>query len=314
MYPSAGAAGGAPFVVPLRCKSFRCPVCRYAVAREDFRRIEAAATSRPSWFYAVLTLDPRNHRSIAQSYVDAGELWRDRLLERLRYEYGPVEYLVTIEQHLRGWPHWNVLMRSDAMMDHIQRLGFEWRTVATPKGERRTRFAFWRTRVLAKMVPACGWGRRVWGEPVVCAQSMALYFAKIVGEFCRAAEKPGDQRPVAAPLGTRRLRASPDLLPPRKKPSGAWGAVLVDAAVDAFVDRGSGELRVDWDTVDAARAMRAWTDARRSQLDNQARAAAERWAELHALEIVPRWGDPQWSRSALQLRDVLGPADGAARP
>lgn len=312
VYPKDGHEAGEPVVVPLRCKSFRCPVCRFAVAREDFRRIEVAATSRPDWYYAVLTLDPKNHRSTADAYRDASDLWRDRLLERLRAEYGRVEYLVTVEQHLKGMPHWNVLMRSEAMLDHVRALGWEWRDVESKAGVQRVKFYFWRTRVLAKLAPACGWGERVWGAPVVDRTSMALYFAKIVGEFCRAADKTGDQRPVAAPLGTRRLRASSKLLPPRKQSTGQWGAVMVDAPVHAFLDRTTGELAVKWSDVELAKTMRAVTIAGRERLEAQLRESARRWAELHALEIVPKWGDPQWSRAAPMLGDLLAPVETAS--
>lgn len=307
VFPKAGPSAGTPIVTPLRCKSFRCPRCWWIVAREDARRIEAGATSRPDWVYAVLTLDPRNHRGPRSAYADAGELWRKRLLRRLERRYGErIEYVQTWEQHATGWPHVNVLLRSDKLLADVREHGIEEREASGPKGARVALFTPWRTRVFKPLVVDSGFGRIVWAEPVVCARSLAHYFAKIVGEFCRSHDKPGDQRPITAPFGTRRLRSStvPQLLPPRRRSSGEWGGVAVDAPLAAFVDA-LGTIGATWGDVEHAQRLAAAKRECGERLAERMRVAAERWGAVHGAEIIPRRGDDGWSPSSLLVSDAM---------
>jgi hypothetical protein len=295
-------------ILPLRCRGARCPICRFGWARRKAAQIEAGLSKWPDGMYAVLTVKPENHASIPQAFVDTGDLWRERLHARLCAEYGHVEFVATIEAHRSGWPHWNIAMRSDAMMEHVRELGFEWRRVVGHGGERVARFPYWRSKVFGKLVRASGWGTVFWAEPIVDAQSMAAYLAKLAGEFTRGGSKDGDQRPLLAPKGTRWVRSTPGLLPPARGSSGKFEGVLVDASVEAFVNRVTGELEFDWERFNVVKAMRAATDAARAELDARAQLGAQRWAAMHAVEIVPRWGDSEWSGTAPLLCDVLGPA------
>ncbi len=312
LFPRGGPDAGSPLVVPLRCKSFRCPRCWWSVAAEDARRIEVGATSRPDWIYAVLTLDPSHHRGPRSAYADASKLWSKRLKRRLERRYGRIEYVQTWEQHRTGWPHVNLLVRSDALMADVRAHGIEERTTDGPKGSRVAHFTPWRTRVFKPLVVEAGFGRIVWAEPVICARSLAHYFAKIVGEFCRSHDKPGDQRPHTAPFGTKRLRSSDDLLPPRRRSTGEWGGVAVDAPLSVFVDALTGEVGATWSDVERAQrlaeAKRACMDAMNARL----REAAARWAALQGAETIPRWGDPEWN--GLTVGDALQPVERPPQP
>lgn len=243
-----------PIPVELRCKSWRCPRCAWSVARSDYRRIEAGATSRPSWLYLVLTMDPSAHRSRWDAFRVAGELWDNRLRFRMQREWGKLEYVQTWEQHRSGWPHVNVLIRSDALLSHVAELGVEKREAAGPRGPRVALFPRWRTAWLARAAPAAGFGMRVWAELIEPRSSaaMAAYLAKVAGELTRSHLKGGDQRPTEAPKGFRRLRASRGLLPPRSVSTGEWTGVIAKRHPDTFADPATGEVRATWEDVEAA--------------------------------------------------------------
>jgi hypothetical protein len=49
---------------------------------------------------------------------------------------------------------------------------------------------------------------------------------KLAGELTRSALKPGDQTPISAPIGFRRIRASRGILPPRYRGNPAWTGAL----------------------------------------------------------------------------------------
>lgn len=267
---------GEPFAVPCLCKSWRCDGgCAWRVAREDYRRIEAGAVSRPDWIYAVLTVDPAAFRDRWHAFKVAGDLWNRRLRKRLQRAYGALDHIQTWEQHRSGWPHVNVLVRSDTLLEHVRALGVETRTARGPHGEREALFPRWRTSVFQDLVHECGFGLRVWAELIEArsASGMAAYLAKVAGELTRSHLKGGDQRPIEAPRGFHRLRSSPGLLPARAKKSELTGFLVrkhVDAIERELVDDATGELRaLTFDDVD-----RLW----RERPDVAAAEWFKRWA------------------------------------
>lgn len=267
---------------PCLCKSWRCDAgCAWKVAREDYRRIETAATSRRDWVYLVLTLDPREHRDRWAAFRVGGLLWDKRLRRRLEREHGRLEYVQTWEQHRSGFPHVNILLRSPALLDRVRELGIERRTAKGPHGERRALFPLWR-RDLARLAPECGFGLRVWAELIEpeSAQGMAAYLAKhaLASELTRAHTKHGDQRPKEAPRHFRRVRSSRGLLPPRKTSSGQWTGFLVKQPVERIVDRTTGEISLDEEQVAQLWVQSHHTDVRTS-IRRAVRAWRERWGE-----------------------------------
>lgn len=261
-------------VLPLLCKSWRCPRCAWRVAREDYRRIQAGATSRSSWLYIVLTMDPADHAGRWSAFKVAGELWDHNLRRQLERDYGRLEYVQTWEQHRSGWPHVNLLLRSSSLLEHVRELGIERREADGPQGKRPALFPRWR-RELARLAPRCGFGARVWAEFIEPRSSagMAAYLCKVAGELTRSHLKGGDQRPTEAPRGFRRLRASYGLLPPRERGGNEWTGFRVRRPVESFVDHATGEIaRLTWEDVE-----RVWLD--------EAGFAAKVWARQCASQF-----------------------------
>lgn len=188
------------------------------MAREDYRRVARAATSRPWWIYLVLTFDPSQWSDPWAAYTGAAKLWDKRLRRRLEWAYGRLDYLQTWERTRRGWPHLNLLLRSNELERYVGSLPH--RRVWAQEGDHgRGRMAHataWR-RWIAAAAPECGFGRRVWCEIVDSREALAAYLVKVATEFSRSAFKDGDQRPLGAPPHFRRLRASRGILPPRMK-------------------------------------------------------------------------------------------------
>ncbi len=259
-----------------KCRSWRCRRCAWEVQREDYRRVEHAATRHPWWLYVVLTFDPAAWPHPWAAYQGASRLWDKRLRRRLEREYGRLQYVQTWERTRRGWPHVNLLLRSDALEERVRAMRNRHRWIEEG-GHGRGRMAHWTPwrRELAVAAPASGFGRRVWVEVVDSAESMAAYLVKVAEEFSRSQFKAGDQRPLGAPRHFRRMRASRGLLPARvravpvesvdrktgdvtwslrAKPldskRGAWTAVLSTTPLEVFDERPA-----TWSDVAAARVF-----------------------------------------------------------
>jgi len=217
-FPVGGEGRGAGTVkaVRFKCRSWRCRRCAWEVQREDFRRVELAASSSTWWLYVVLTFDPAAWSNPWEAYRGASRLWDKRLRQRLEHGWGRMTYLQTWERTRRGWPHMNLLLRSDELEGHVRGLKNRHRWI-DEGGHGAGRLAHWTPwrRWLASAAPACGFGRRVWVEVVDSPESMAAYLVKVAEEFSRSQFKAGDQRPLGAPRHFRRMRASRGLLPPR---------------------------------------------------------------------------------------------------
>lgn len=204
--------------VPYRCGSWRCRRCSWVVARDDFRRVQKATLSRAWWIYSVLTFDPKLHAGHWTAYRDGSRLWDKRLRRRLERSYGRLDYLQTWERTQKGWPHMNLLIRSEALEEHVKSLPSDrpWLASGAHGAGRFAHRTRWR-RVLASIAPQCGFGMRVWVEIVDSREAVSAYLVKIAQEISRARFKDGDQSPIGAPPHFRRLRASRGLLPPRTR-------------------------------------------------------------------------------------------------
>jgi hypothetical protein len=183
-----------------RCRSWRhAGACRTWRGAQDFVRVRAATQCRRDWTYLVLTYAQKEWDSPGALYR-AGVLHWARLRKRLSRRYGPVKYIQTWEQHKSGWPHVNVLIGNHSLYEASLK---DWRA------ERRT--------TLIPMAVACGFGQRLWVEPMKDADSMAGYLTKLAEELTGSGQK--SQVPIEAPYHFRRLRASQGVLPkPVKDP------------------------------------------------------------------------------------------------
>jgi hypothetical protein len=126
--------------------------------------------------------------------------------------YGRFDYVCTIERHKSGYPHLNVLVFSQGLFGEC--LGDGWKMWRSERG--------WG----GQNVPECGFGFRLWAEPVRDYDAMCGYLVKI----CRETAKV-EQLPVNAPKHFRRIRASRGLLPPVYKSLDVTGG-LVKQPVD----------------------------------------------------------------------------------
>lgn len=254
----AGGSKAPISAAPYRCGSWRCRRCGWGVARDDYRRIEAAATSRPRWLYMVLTFRRTHERGAWGQYLDAGRLWNDGLAKRLRTRFGRLTYLQTWERHNDpdGWPHVNVLLDSPRLMQAVDAAGIE-REWCSQGAHGRGRWASRPKlrRELLGLAEASGFGPVGWVELIEGAGAMAAYLTKCAHELSCSMHKMGDQRPLGAPAHFRRIRASRGLLPPRTKVvcdrSGAeprlierpltaetrYTGILISKPLSAFEDR-----------------------------------------------------------------------------
>jgi hypothetical protein len=188
------------------CKSWRHEGgCARAKNAYDFVRIrEAIKRMGEGWSYLVLTFDQRD--SILNTYKKIYECW-DKFRKRISRRYGKIKYIVTVERHRSGYPHLNALIFNRELFRELSGEGWkEWRS---EKG--------WGGRNVVE----CGFGYRLWAEPVRCQEAIAGYFVKLCSETAKL-----DQLPVNAPKHFRRIRASKGLLPKRVRNEDLTGGVI----------------------------------------------------------------------------------------
>ena len=158
----------------------------------------------------------------------------------------PVVYLQTWESTARGWPHANVVLSHPLLERWLEEpeLGRSRKDepgVLEGAGlvERRTRSSSGAER--RALCPARGWkawlereaeragfGRISWAELLAPRSlgSMAGYLVKLARELTASGAKKGDQTPLSAPRGFRRIRASVGMLPPAPAGSGEFSGML----------------------------------------------------------------------------------------
>jgi len=199
---------GKTLAVPYVCNSWRhTGACRRRRAEQDAARVQAGLERLEGPFaYAVLTVWPKEWPGGTQdAYLALFPMFK-KLIKRVRRRWGDTEYCVVIEQHRSTWPHLNAIFTGELAEDTVE----DWR-------EARKEFA--------AMARECGFGIRVWLEPVRKTKALAQYVAKLAGEV----SKP-TQVPWKAPKNFRRLRASRGFLPPVVK-GDEWTGKLVTTPV-----------------------------------------------------------------------------------
>jgi len=189
------------WAVPFRCHSWRHKGdCARWKGAQDFVRIRSVLTKTPEhWTYIVLTFNQRTWKNSYQAYKGLYSCW-DKLRKRLKRKFGEYKYIALCEQHRNGWPHLNLLIRSEKLSAACK--DDAWKTV--------------RKQWLEPHAVACGFGFRTWIEPVRSAVAMAGYTVKLMGDLQGEMSKL-NQAPVKAPKNFRRLRCSQALLPPIHK-------------------------------------------------------------------------------------------------
>jgi hypothetical protein len=253
-------------VQKFRCKSWRCPFCRFTVAKQDYARILEGLGREEfdasEWLFVTLTFDRVTFANPFEAYVEAGKCFY-KLLMRLRRRYGvrvggeqllaEIGYLAVWERTLSGWPHVHVLFRSRDLCNAIRRLGrcvkdvdgygpqrWDPRVFNPQNPQKRGAWVpnwAWKARVLEDLCEATGFGRVSDVQfPRASEGGVAYYVTKLSGEVVGV----NDQRPVNAPRGFRRLRTSKGMLPHRHRPDGTVTGELVQARASRL------SRRLDW--------------------------------------------------------------------
>lgn len=98
--------GRQAFVMPLRCKSWRCSYCGPRIRKAVAAQLTAAGCRR----FITLTCDPRRFVHPSQAYERMKHAFQ-RLVRMIRTRFGEFEYAAVWEWTQRGWPHLHILQR-----------------------------------------------------------------------------------------------------------------------------------------------------------------------------------------------------------
>lgn len=270
-------AEGEPVRRPFLCGSWRCRRCALWRGAVDWTRCRDAVCARPWWLYIVLTFDPSAWASPWDAYREAGRCWNDHLRESLRSRVGRFGYLQTWEAHVNRWPHVNMLLCGDSLREWVEGSGVVEKDHLSPYSGRSRRCQFpraWR-RWLRDAAQRAGFGPVAWVEVIAPENPDALagYLCKLARELTGApGGAKGEQSPVDAPKGFRRIRASRGILPPTHKPTGNYtGALLpIRTATEPHPARRTGE-RPEFQPATWASVLDA--------MDAKAELAARAWAK-----------------------------------
>jgi hypothetical protein len=238
---------GEETVHPFRCGSWRCPDCRWDVARSDFARIleglQKRTARRQTWLLVTLTFDPSRYRNAWEAYRAGGRAWQ-KLRARLARQYGfskqpaRIAYVAVWERHKSDWPHVHLAISCPEIVQDVRRRelcdmeahGF--RPYRREPSGRLTPNWAWGAEVLRPLAVECGFGRIA---DVQFARKgdggVAGYFAKLGAELVGM----WDQLPVKAPRHFRRLRASRGLLPPRRRGRGEHEGRIVKMPAETLI-------------------------------------------------------------------------------
>ena len=94
------------FLVPIRCKSWKCEHCAKVNAIKLESRI---ASGKPSHFI-TLTCKPSQTETPKEAH-DRCRPFISRMMYELRKKCGKIEYACILEQHQNGFPHWHIVAR-----------------------------------------------------------------------------------------------------------------------------------------------------------------------------------------------------------
>ena len=96
-----------------KCKSWRCPYCATKIAQRDFVRIRSAVLNNPGqWLFSVFTFNQKEYTNSDKAYESIHPNMK-KLLKRIDRAFGKILYVQTVEQHIKGWPHVNMIFKFD---------------------------------------------------------------------------------------------------------------------------------------------------------------------------------------------------------
>lgn len=232
---------GTRFRTQYRCNSWRCAGCAPHQASVVFARVrEAFSSFSPrDCVFAVLTLDPREHR---RGVSDLGGVYRDfgRRMQRLRQRWQAQaerdgldwcgsRWVAIIEAHRSGIPHLNIVLHAPALAAHLREQYAAARLIGRSHREATLLAGEWRRHAIE-----CGFG---WSSTLesVCQGDETRSLDAIAGYIAKAAKRADQvhgeiaklsQLPTMAPRNFRRVRSGKGFLPPvRKDP--AWTGTIM---------------------------------------------------------------------------------------
>jgi hypothetical protein len=199
-------------------------------------RTREAIESAPSdhLAYCVLTFEQRGHRRF-YSPIDAYKGLGDALAKLVRalrraWPNEDLDYVATVERHKSGWPHLNVIFRSQSLAEYVQgQIGEDHKADD------------W----LRMLQRSAGFGPVAWWEPVRSQAAIADYLSKVAGEFLAGAGRLSSevvkltQLPLNAPVRMRRIRSSKGFLPKARRERKCYAGILL---------RGKGDIDGDAST------------------------------------------------------------------
>lgn len=94
-------------IIPIRCKSWDCPVCGPKRLTQMTAKICSGLPSK----FITLTLKPYPNETLASMFDNVKAAWT-KLVKRIRREFGPFEYVLTWELTKNGTPHAHVAARA----------------------------------------------------------------------------------------------------------------------------------------------------------------------------------------------------------
>lgn len=202
------------------CRSWRCGgECARKNSAQWYARIKTAFDRAPSnWVFMTLTLDQKDWKAAEGwtaeevAFRESNKCWA-LLQDRLKYAFGKFKYVMTVEQHKKGWPHFHIAIQNDRIAAACALDG--WRE--------------FRRDWLKPNSQACGFGRICHVELARDLGAISNYIVKCAGD---PSALPGElvkesQLPVNAPKGFRRIRASKGFLPPKIKNTEVSGSLVM---------------------------------------------------------------------------------------
>jgi len=226
------------------CGSWRCDSCQDYRAAVDFARMKEAFGPYESsdCVSIVLTLD-RNGYYSGERFADADQAFSElsrrsrnflsrinRLCKKRGWDPPGSRWVATVEAHLSGWPHLNIVMVAPELAEYLRAGAARRRAAVLALGGSEHQAKTRAMRVSGPLLEAAlgaGWGPISSAESTRSKGALAGYIVKLAKKMDKAAGEIAKmtQRPTKAPIGLRRLRAGVRFLPPRRV-SGKTGVVL----------------------------------------------------------------------------------------
>lgn len=214
-------------MVRLRCKQWACEFC--AIANQSMWRNHLFKTMpqlSSDWTMVTVTCmgdDHRNHTTLKRLMDNF-----DRLMKRLKREYGNFQYVRVYEQHKSDEFHMHILCGFK-----VTTLPYEWIT----DSQGRKKYVGLHHARITKISIATGLGEQCGVSPLATSmgeESSAIYAVRYVSKYLTKGVG------ASMPKGTRRIQTSQKIGSPKPTSNLKWtmksGVYIDDVAVERWYD------------------------------------------------------------------------------